>query len=408
MGLTLDWTLPSEPVLGQFIAREPNFQIIPTPASSSQSQDHPTISHPDHSVTQLPTERNSIGKYAPSLALSFRLKDTSTSRLDQFGVLTLPILSITQEHRDHILQSLEQCPITVTNLALPSSQSLTRFINAFFDGFYPHMPMVHIPTFTVEGCPPELILAMAALGAQYRHEHRKGVILFYAAKAIFQERLQQGERDALNTHLSSIHVNNQDIRPQNDSIHEARCALYLNAFATWQCEPEIVREAFNLQGFLARAVREAGLEDSPETLQPMSDWRCWVEQETHRRVKIFAFSLLNLQSIAFSVPPAILSDEVKLRLPCSCAEWIAPNPGKWSQLQKAGHQEQMMLQDALVYLSKGPREPRISDTQPVPSPLANYILLHALLQQVMITHQAFRFSTNEQVYLLNTQKDNLR
>lgn len=326
--------------------------------------------------------------------------------LDQFGVLTLPILSITQEHRDN-LQSLVQSS-TVINLALPSSQSLTRFVNAFFDGFYPHMPIVHIPTFTVEDCAPEIILAMAALGAQYRHEHRKGVILFYAAKSMLQKRYQQGEVDAINAHISNNHMDNRGIRPHSESLREARCVLYLSAFATWQCEPEVVRDAFNLQSFLAQAIRDAGLEDGPETLQPMPDWHSWIEQETDRRVKSFAFALLNLQSIAFSVPPAILSDEIKLRLPCSCAEWIAPNEEKWSMIHKTGHQEQMMLQDALIHLAKGPREPRISDTQPVPSPLANYILLHALIQQIMITHQAFRFSNNEQIHLLNTQKDNLR
>lgn len=302
---------------------------------------------------------------------------------------------------------------------MPSSHSLTRFVNAFFYGFYPHAALAHIPIFKLDNCEPEIILAMAALGAQYRHEHRKGVLLFYAAKAILQDKALERERKATNRNLSlrptetltSSHhrADNHNDPLYNELMREARCALYLIFFATWHREPDIVREAFNLQSILARCVRESRLDEDEEALQNVTtDWHAWVEQESHRKIKLFSFVFLNLQSIASSVPPIILSDEINLRLPCSCMEWLAPCHERWSMVRGPGHQEQMRFQDALAQLARMSQDPKSIDSQPVPSPLANYILLHALIQRILLMYQAFHFISEGEHSLLVSQKEGIR
>lgn len=302
---------------------------------------------------------------------------------------------------------------------MPSSHSLTRFVNAFFDGFYPHAALVHIPTFKLDNCEPETILAMAALGAQYRHEHRKGTLLFYAAKAIIQDKTLERERKATNQNLSlrptepltgSRHrADNYNGSSYNELMCEARCVLYLIFFATWHHEPDIVREAFNFQSLLARCVRESCLDEDEEALQNVTtDWHAWVEQESHRRIKLFSFVFLNLQSIAFNVPPIILSDEINLRLPCSCMEWLAPCRERWSMVRGPGHQEQMRFQDALAQLARISRDPNSIDSQLVPSTLANYILLHALIQRILLMYQAFCFNSDGEHPLLVSQKEEIR
>lgn len=265
-------------------------------------------------------------------------------------------------------------------------------MNGFFDGFYPHMPVVHIPTFKVDDCEPEIILAMAALGAQYRHEHRKAVTLFHAAKATLQYHEIQSSlvEEPVHTRL----------------MREARCALYLIAFATWQSETDIVREAFNLQSFLARCVRESQSE-SQENQEDSLDWKTWVQRESDRRVKSFAFAILNLHAIAFGTPPILLIDELHLRLPSTCFEWIAPNREKWAKVHKVGPARQLLLQDALSHLMKGSAQPDLLSSQPIPSPLANYILLHALIQRIMFVQQAFGSLDSDRT-LLNDQKEAIR
>ena len=219
-----------------------------------------------------------------------------TLSVGEFGVLTLPILRVTEERRHRLLEELEKVGATGINISSLSCQSLSRFANAFLDSFYPHVPIVHIPTFNLDDCDAKTILAMTALGAQCRHEHRKAVMLFFAAKALLKEETQEKERNALTLkHASAQSANcaneDQAISPDDrtcgEPMSEARCALYLIAFATWQSKPEIVREAFNLQSFLARCVRESGLEESQETLRAAPlDWHTWVEQETNRRIKL--------------------------------------------------------------------------------------------------------------------------
>ncbi|PKY09198.1 hypothetical protein P168DRAFT_287265 [Aspergillus campestris IBT 28561] len=38
---------------------------------------------------------------------------------------------------------------------MPSRCSLSRFLNAFFDGFHPHFPLLHPITFQMQNCDPE-------------------------------------------------------------------------------------------------------------------------------------------------------------------------------------------------------------------------------------------------------------
>lgn len=326
--------------------------------------------------------------------------------------MTLPILRVNDDYRNRLLQALGDSQITLSSPVFPSCHSLTRFVNGFFDGFYPHIPVVHLPTFRLEETEPEIVLAMAALGAQYRHEHRKAVLLFYAAKTILQRNTCARDRRAFGQPFPSRCRQSSDIDREpmqnRELMREARCALYLIAFATWQSEPDIIREAFNLQSFLARCVRECQLEENQEPQQEIPDWRSWIQLESDRRVKLFSFCILNLHGIAFNTPPVILADELKLRLPCSCFEWIAPSQGKWAKVYKPGNAQQMLVQEAISHLMKGSNEPSLLKSQPVPSPLANYILLHTLIQRIMLIQQAFDPHTDEDHTLLNRSKESIR
>lgn len=293
---------------------------------------------------------------------------------------------------------------------LPSHHSLTRFMNGFFDGFYPHVPVIHIPTFNIDDCDPGIFLAMSALGAQYRHEHRKAVFLFHASRRILQQSTDEKTRTRTQRNSSSgSNLQNRDERhnDRNTSL-DVCCALFLIAFATWQGEENIINEAFNLQSYLARCVRDTHLEEQTDQPNSTLDWRSWVRKESDRRLKLFSFTLLNLHSIAFGTPPVILSDEIHLRLPCTCLEWIAPNQQKWSAVRKSVHQEQMMFQEALSQLMKPHREQPPQNAQVIPSPLANYVLLHALIQKILVAYQAFRLYDDEESVFINKQKEAMR
>ncbi|KAF4220016.1 hypothetical protein CNMCM8980_003305 [Aspergillus fumigatiaffinis] len=392
MSLNNEWYLPSEPCIKQIFVGESSFNVQSAPSTTQPLEGY--ASGDDQSLSKLPTEREAVA---------------------EFGVLTLPILTVTSRHRERLLQTLTQAHSTEAANNLPSCHSLSRFGNGFFDGFYPHYPMTHIPTFRIDDCEPEILLAMCALGAQFRHENRKAMLLFHAAKDVLQYRTR--ERDLVEHERmlnSPVHQNNATIGRHTShyrgTMRDARCAFLLIAFAAWQQNEDIAREAFDLQSFLARCVRECQLEEASQSLNvDATDWRAWIQQETDRRVKLFSFALLTLQSLAFGTPPVILTDEVRVRLPCSCLEWIAPNQEKWARIRsRPSFREQMLFQDALCHIMRHPQEPGFPNAYPVPSPLANYILLHAIIQQILLAYRSLSPYNEANKTLMNGQKEIMR
>ncbi|BCS13134.1 hypothetical protein ALUC_51180S [Aspergillus luchuensis] len=261
---------------------------------------------------------------------------------------------------------------------------------------------------------------MCALGAESRHENRKAAFLFHAAKEILHERASrkewkdtEGPFDASGGSASL--PSQQTSTPTDDSLRyrstmrEARCAFLLIAFATWQREESIHREAFNIQSLLARCVRECQLKETEQSLfADAGGWHLWIQQETDRRVKLLSFAFLNLQSIAFGTPPAILADEINVRLPCSSLEWIAPNEQKWRLARRHGHREQLSFQDALCHVIKNTPETNSTDTLPIPSPLSNYIILHAIIQRILLAYHTLGPYNDANNIILNGQKNVMR
>ncbi|KND86634.1 Hydrogen peroxide stress regulator 1 [Tolypocladium ophioglossoides CBS 100239] len=310
---------------------------------------------------------------------------------------------VTEEHRATIrarLQSMSGVPDPV--FELPSRHALTRYITSFFEGFHSHMPFIHCPTWRMLDNSLELILGIAAVGAQYSFEHRVSERLFRAGKSILVERLSRTV-DQLGHRTSSFISLNTPYGPRRDEhigdtghwspIETVRALIALMGFATWEPKTSLVQEAFALQELLTHVLRDIGLEDVDEPLPPLSDshsndaslemqWRAWIEQESSRRSKLIAFSFLHTHSFAYNVYPVLRSNEVNLRLPCSTKEWKASTATQWQSARKEVRKQQLYFQEALSLLLKNKNRPAPLD--PIPTPLGNYVLLHGLLQRIHI------------------------
>lgn len=68
----------------------------------------------------------------------------------------------------------------------------------------------------------------------------------------------------------------------------------------------------------------------------------------------------------------------------------------------------MLFQDALYHIMKSHRESHPADSQPVPSPLANYILLHAVIQKIILTYHALGPYNDVDQSLITGQKEIMR
>ncbi|KAK5945450.1 hypothetical protein PMZ80_002655 [Knufia obscura] len=292
----------------------------------------------------------------------------------------------------------------------PSRHSLSRYLAGYINGFHEHLPFIHVPTLSVGSSAPELVLALAAVGAQYRFENSRGIELFYAAKAVVLEQVKRrdgfqipqlwnrprtrtgsivhspsnggfsGSSNSPFQFVPSEEAVAPDSKEQMDSI---QALLLLTAFATWERHQELLREALAFQSILARLVRESGL-SNPE-IPPSEDlsWEEWVRLEGDKRTKLIVYCFFNLHSITWNVPPLILNTELKLDLPDPGNEWKAPNAEVWKKVRAQNTPSAVPFQTAFSRLFSKP-----SQTPPAPvSPLGNYVLIHALIQQIFFARQ---------------------
>ncbi|KAL3434361.1 hypothetical protein BDV09DRAFT_185878 [Aspergillus tetrazonus] len=192
---------------------------------------------------------------------------------------------------------------------------------------------------------------MMAVGAIDRFETASAIQLFYYAKVLL-----------LNTQPNRGSATSGDA----PSIDEVRCLLCLAYFATWQSNPSLRNETTVLQSLLVQAL----------------SWEHWAECESERRTKLFAFCFLEVQRIAFDVPPSIWCDEINLKLPCSCSEWTAPDASTWHLLkQNTPRQgEQDRFRETLNSLLSP-----VAGQMSSPTPAGNYVLMHGLLQKIIWT-----------------------
>ncbi|KAJ5908449.1 hypothetical protein N7495_001131 [Penicillium taxi] len=337
-----------------------------------------------------------------------------------------PAWDITNADRQMFVQKLEEFSFVLPKgFVPPSRHALSRFFAGYINGLNEHLPFLHVPTLSIARCSPELTLATAAAGSHYRFESSRGIELFHAAKAILLERLRRrdsrqvpqpswnyisppsgfnSQGSPMISNPASSPFQNQN-PPINASIYTLddsdahmeviRTFLLLTVFASWERHPELLREILSLQSTLARLVREHGLSEPMPTPDPIS-WEEWIRREGNRRTKLIVYCFFNLHSIMYNIPPLILNGELKLNMPCSHDLWKANSASHWRRLHRSRQDSSdIPFQDAFARLFM-----RFSSSFSFPSapisPLGNYILIHAVIQQIFFARQLCLSAPNMQ------------
>lgn len=386
-------------------------QIRDTPVSTRLGAD--LLSDPRAQGDEPPSFSN-FGSRLPSL------QPESHEIEDRIGLSdegTRPAWDITNADRQTFVTKLEEFSfILPKGFVPPSRHALSRFFAGYINGLNEHLPFVHVPTFSIAKCSPELTLATAAAGSHYRFENGRGIELFHAAKAILLERLRRRDSRQVaqpswnyisppsaghhNSRSSSMisnespfqshHVPNPPVNPSiytpDDSdahMEVIQTFLLLTVFASWERHPELLREILSLQSTLARLVREHGLTEIPTNPDHMT-WEEWVRREGNRRIKMIVYCFSNLHSIMYNIPPLILNGELNLNMPCSHDLWKASNAVQWRRVYRNRQGFDVSFQEAFARLFL--KSPTSFPSAPI-SPLGNYILIHAIIQQIFFARQ---------------------
>lgn len=354
-------------------------------------------------------ESNSLSRFGSRFP-SLQPDDTG----EEEGPRKRSIADISHDDRERIAEMLNEFSADIpTDFKLPTRLAFCRYITAYINGFHEHMPFLHIPSMSIHTCSIELILALAAVGAQYTFEGEKGVELFHVSRAIAASRIRKRDTrlvrlqrlssqdtarspdfdrasanhtprrsSSISGHLGLPSDAETFIRGE-DLMQTAQALLLLMALCTWAKHKEILREALAIQSIIATLIRDDGLQNEP--LRDDLSWPDWIRRESIKRTKFIVYGFSNLHCIVYNIPPFLLTSEVKLALPCHAAEFKAPTEALWKEARRKRKPE-VLFQDALKRLfSKDGR-----DVTECNSSSGSYALIHALIQHVFFLRQVAR------------------
>lgn len=304
------------------------------------------------------------------------------------------------------------------DFSMPSRHTMSRFLEGAIKGYYEHLPNLHVPTFSPVQAAPELILSMCAIGALFRFESHRCPMLFHAAKAIAFEQVNMQEKARLdnraNLHrqlppsISLDRINTQhpseferanpgDSNPSRDQVMDPQvqtlqALIALLCLGAWGSQPELVKEAMALQSMAATMARDDGfsrLRVTSSSCTGMSEWHRWVLLESRKRTKLMTYCMLQLVSVAYHIPPLILNSEIECCLPCSAKVWNASSAEEWDEVNKSSPFKEVPFKEAFETMFQGGESP---PSHIALSPMANYVLILAILQHLYLRRQTLASS----------------
>lgn len=314
-------------------------------------------------------------------------------------------LEVSTHSRSTLSSRLERFRhIIPESFVLPTRHALSRYLGGYVTGFHEHLPFLHIPTISTSSSSVELILAIAAVGAQYCREPEKSVQIFHAAEAVAMESIRERDRwNAMrpglnNEYLCSSSHHGREASNHSEAAYQtapdllgkpietAQALLLLMAMATWFERTTLARAAMTMRSQLESVVHDEGL--GSKHLVHDTTWENWIEHEGSKRTKFIIYCFFNLHCITFDIPPLILNRTLGLELPCSEAQWKSTSAENWIQIRQKEKPEPS-FQDAFTKLFAGRSED--GGTTDV-STLGGYILIHALVQHIWFVQQIARYT----------------
>lgn len=367
----------------------------------------PPVNHVDTSLRLENADHSAFSRFGsrlPSLQPEEQPKERPQSAHTS-GKPRISLLEVTTQSRAHLSNRLESFRHVIpAQFILPTRHALTRYLGGYVTGFHEHLPFLHIPTLSTSSASLELVLAIAAVGAQYCREPEKSVQIFHAAEAIAMESIRERDRENAmrpglhNQHLSprlqhgqeTSHLTGTATPKSSESlgkpIETAQALLLLMAMATWFEHSTLARAAMTMRSQLESLVHDEGL--GPDFLVQDTTWEDWIEQEGSKRTKFIIYCFFNLHCITFDISPLILNRALGMDLPCSEAQWKSSSAEQWTQLRQK-EAPQPNFQGAFTKLFSGRSED--SGTTEI-STLGGYILIHALVQHIWFVQQIARYT----------------
>ena len=288
-------------------------------------------------------------------------------------------------------------PHSVSNVSLPSTYDLQRYVAAYIQYFHPHLPFLHIPSLSFDSPaytnsirPPNvhstlqpsgiaggggcLILAMAAIGALYEFDNIASKELFEMAKRMIQlyleERRKADMSAALNGSTTSCE-NSMQSTPlwlvqamllnviyghncgdkKSAEIASGLCASLVSLARAAELARPFVMASSVHNDFLHQSNGGPSVSDvhmtngswhlnTVQNFASQPTWHTWKIAEERKRTLYAIFILSSMLVSAYNHAPALTNSEIRLDLPCDEDLWAADSAETWNAMGGASIADQ--------------------------------------------------------------------
>ena len=277
-----------------------------------------------------------------------------------------------------------------SNVPLPSTYDLQRYVSAYVQYFHPHLPFLHIPTLSFNSPPYTnslqsqdgqasqgssilggggcLVLAMAAIGALYEFDNAASKELFDLAKKMIQLYLEDRRKADMTAALNG-RSNAADVSAQNTPLWLVQSML-LNVIYGHNCGDKTSADIASTHcAALVSLARSAELAKPADHIPKLQaglnhteswntqgsggvNWYNWKEKEEKKRTLYAVFILSSMLVSAYNHSPALTNSEILLDLPCDEDLWAADSPEAWLALGGSAVADSKIItfKDALAWL----------------------------------------------------------
>ncbi|EPQ57605.1 hypothetical protein GLOTRDRAFT_39318 [Gloeophyllum trabeum ATCC 11539] len=256
------------------------------------------------------------------------------------------------------------------------------FIYLFFTAFLKQMPIIHGPTWEMEGKPAVLLDAMYACGALYVKTRKAANFVTKVLDASRETLLQEFTRELNDT---------------TDQIHLILAVSLLQTIGLFHQKASQRATSSIYHGMLVMMIRRCGLISKVNSWAPpaMVDaastdraWREWGLHETAKRALLLSYLHDCCHALYFAIRPSFNFSEVAINLPCEDALWLASSSKEWSftLLGPSPYGQSMdkrLIGVSMPQVQAAMREyNRVPGTLPPLSPFAHFVVVHTILRDI--------------------------
>ncbi|KAJ5813709.1 uncharacterized protein N7503_000459 [Penicillium pulvis] len=279
-----------------------------------------------------------------------------------------------EEYQSIILLIDDVRHILEADFIFPSKYVLCRYIEGFFTGSHAHLPFLHLPTVSIASLNPSLILAIIAMGAQYRFESQRAACFFRASKSLIDNYISVHALFSCPKPGANIDV----ACSQKIKLEILQSQIILSTLGIWG-HHDLLNDSISMTAQMAQAFRDGGLLNDNHS--ESETWNTWIQKEGRRRTTFTAYMLSNNQSILYNLPPKMLNSELtSLCLPCPEELWKASSATEWKTL-RSKQPPCAPFGTAYARLFRSKQTHRRS---PSLSSFGNLILIHGIFQHIFL------------------------